>query len=50
MNALWQQLMRYKPSFLPAWLYGMLLLLLLLAASVVAVMGLWFVSTQIEFM
>lgn len=50
MSALLQQALRYKPSFLPAWCYYTLLLTLMVALLAVAILGFWFVSTQIEFM
>ena len=50
MSAILQQALRYKPSFLPTWFYYALLLALMVALTTVAVLGFWFVSTQIEFM
>ena len=50
MSALLQQVLSYKPSFLPTWFYYALLLTLMVAFTAVAVLGFWFASTQIEFM
>jgi hypothetical protein len=50
MNALLRQLLRFKPDFLPGWLYVFLLILLSTALLCVFAVGMWFVSTQIDFM
>ena len=50
MISLLQQALSYKPAFLPLWFYYALLLTLMVALTTVAVLGFWFVSTQIEFM
>ncbi len=44
------RLLKFKPDFLPAWLYWLLLAAGLLIGVCVAAVGLWVVSTQIEFM
>lgn len=50
MSTLLQQVLSYKPTFLPTWFYLSLLLMLIVVFMTVAVLGFWFVSTQIEFM
>ena len=50
MRGLLCQLLRFKPDFLPVWLYLLLVFLLVLFMAAAMAFGVWFVSTQIEFM
>jgi len=43
-------LLKFKPDFLPAWLFMLLFFAALLIGACVAAAGLWVVFTQIEFM
>lgn len=44
------KLLQFKPAFLPAWLFWLLLAAGALLAAAVAAVGLWVVFTQIDFM
>lgn len=50
MNDLYLYLLRLKPAFLPTWLFVSVAGLCLIAAACGLVIGLWFMSTQVDFL
>lgn len=50
MGNLANQLMQFKPDFVPRWLYLFLFSFLVLIFAAAAILGLWAASTQIEFL
>ena len=50
MNDLVAHLLRYKPVFLPAWLFVSMAGLCSIAVVCGLGFGLWFMSTQVEFL
>ncbi|GEM_PF-4110234 len=50
MKAILQQLLSFKPEGFPKWIFVWILGLCLSMLSCAGLIGLWFVSTQIQFM
>lgn len=50
MNDLLANLLRYKPGFLPAWLFVSMAGMSLIAVVCGVLFGLWFMSTQVDFL
>ncbi len=50
MNTWFAQIARFKPDFLPGWLFWMVLAVIVAVVAVIGAAGLWVLFTQIEFM
>lgn len=50
MNTWLAQVARFKPDFLPGWLFWILLLMAASFAAVIGAAGLWVLFTQVEFL